>query len=72
MSQYNQDVLEIYSEDGELIAKREEKSVKDVKIEELEKRMKDLADEITELKIGFKWLNWKIKTKALLKKDVEI
>ena len=50
-SQYNQDVIEIYSEDGEiLIAKREEKSVKAVKIEELEKRMRELADEIAELK----------------------
>ena len=45
-----QDIMEIYTEDGELIAKREEKSAKDVKIEELEKRMRDLADEIAELK----------------------
>ena len=45
------DIMEIYSEDGEiLIAKREEKSNKDTKIEELEKRMRDLADEIAELK----------------------
>ena len=43
------DIMEIY--DGEiLIAKREEKSAKDTKIEELEKRMRDLADEIAELK----------------------
>ena len=43
------DIMEIY--DGEiLIAKREEKSAKDIKIEELEKRMRDLADEIAELK----------------------
>ena len=49
-SQYNQDVMEIYAEDGELIAKREEKSAKDTKIEELEKRMRELADEIAELK----------------------
>ena len=46
----SQDIMEIYTEDGELIAKREEKSAKDTKIEELEKRMKDLADEIAELK----------------------
>ena len=38
------DIMKIY--DGEmLIAKREEKSTKDTKIEELEKRMRDLADE---------------------------
>ena len=50
-TQYNQDVIEIYSEDGEiLIAKREEKSAKDTKIEELEKRIRELADEIAELK----------------------
>lgn len=43
------DIMEIY--DGEiLIAKREEKSAKDTKIEELEKRMRELADEIAELK----------------------
>ena len=43
------DIMEIY--DGEiLIAKREEKSAKDIKIEELEKRMRDLADEIAKLK----------------------
>ena len=43
------DIMEIY--DGEiLIAKREEKSAKDIKIEELEKRMRDLADEIAELR----------------------
>lgn len=46
----SQDIMEIYTEDGELIAKREEKSVKAVKIEELEKRMRELADEIAELK----------------------
>ena len=47
----SQDIMEIYTEDGEiLIAKREEKSAKDTKIEELEKRMRDLADEIAELK----------------------
>ena len=49
-----QDIMEIYTEDGELIAKRErereKKSAKDTKIEELEKRMRDLADEIAELK----------------------
>ena len=45
-----QDIMEIYTEDGKLIAKREEKSAKDVKIEELEKRMRELADEIAELK----------------------
>ena len=45
-----QDIMEIYTEDGELIAKREEKSAKDIKIEELEKRMRELADEIAELK----------------------
>ena len=44
------DIMEIYTEDGELIAKREEKSVKAVKIEELEKRMRELADELAELK----------------------
>ena len=44
------DIMEIYTEDGELIAKREEKSAKDTKIEELEKRMRELADEIAELK----------------------
>lgn len=44
------DIMEIYTEDGELIAKREEKSTKDTKIEELEKRMRELADEIAELK----------------------
>ena len=44
------DIMEIYTEDGEIIAKREEKSAKDTKIEELEKRMRDLADEIAELK----------------------
>ena len=44
------DIMEIYSEDGELIAKREEKSAKDTKIEDLEKRMRELADEIAELK----------------------
>lgn len=48
----SQDIMEIYSEDGELIAKREEKSTKDTKIEELEKRMRELADEIAELKDG--------------------
>ena len=43
------DIMEIYN--GEiLIAKREEKSAKDIKIEELEKRMRELADEIAELK----------------------
>ena len=43
------DIMEIY--DGEiLIAKREGKSAKDIKIEELEKRMRELADEIAELK----------------------
>ena len=43
------DIMEIY--DGEiLIAKREEKSAKDTKIEELEKRMRELADEVAELK----------------------
>ena len=42
------DIMEIY--DGEiLIAKREEKSAKDTKIEDLEKRMRELADEIAEL-----------------------
>ena len=46
----SQDIMEIYTEDGELIAKREEKSAKDIKIEELEKRMRELADEIAELK----------------------
>ena len=46
----SQDIMEIYTEDGELIAKREEKSAKDTKIEELEKRMRELADEIAELK----------------------
>ena len=47
----SQDIMEIYTEDGEiLIAKREEKSAKDTKIEELEKRMRDLAVEIAELK----------------------
>ena len=46
------DVMEIYTEDGELIAKREEKSAKDTKIEELEKRMRELADEIAELKVN--------------------
>ena len=46
----SQDIMEIYTEDGELIARREEKSAKDTKIEELEKRMRDLADEIAELK----------------------
>ena len=49
-SHNSQDIMEIYTEDGELIAKREEKSTKDTKIEELEKRMRDLADEIAELK----------------------
>ena len=45
------DIMEIY--DGEiLIAKREEKSAKDTKIEELEKRMRELADEIAGLKDG--------------------
>ena len=44
------DIMEIYTEDGELIAKRKEKSAKDTKIEDLEKRMRDLADEIAELK----------------------
>lgn len=48
----NLDIMEIYSEDGELIAKREEKSAKDIKIDELEKRMRELADEIAELKDG--------------------
>ena len=48
----SQDIMEIYTEDCELIAKREEKSAKDTKIEELEKRMRDLADEIAELKGG--------------------
>lgn len=43
------DIMEIY--DGEmLIAKREEKSAKDTKIEDLEKRMRELVDEIAELK----------------------
>ena len=43
------DIMEIY--DGEiLIAKREENSAKDTKIDELEKRMRELADEIAELK----------------------
>ena len=46
----SQDIMEIYTEDGELIAKREEKSAKDTKIEDLEKRMRELADEIAELK----------------------
>ena len=46
----SQDIMEIYTEDGELIARREEKSAKDTKIEELEKRMRELADEIAELK----------------------
>lgn len=46
----SQDIMEIYTEDGGLIAKREEKSAKDTKIEELEKRMRELADEIAELK----------------------
>ena len=46
------DIMEIYTEDGEIIAKREEKSAKDTKIEELEKRMRDLADEIAELKVN--------------------
>ena len=46
----SQDIMEIYTEDGELIAKREEKSTKDTKIEELEKRMRELADEIAELR----------------------
>ena len=46
----SQDVIEIYSEDCELIAKREEKSAKDMKIDDLEKRMRELADEIAELK----------------------
>ena len=46
----SQDIMEIYTEDGELIAKREEKSAKDTKIEELEKRMRELADEIAELR----------------------
>ena len=46
----SQDIMEIYTEDGELIAKREENSAKDTKIEELEKRMRELADEIAELK----------------------
>ena len=46
-----QDIMEIYSEDGEiLIAKREENSAKDTKIDDLEKRMRELADEIAELK----------------------
>ena len=49
-SHKSQDIMEIYTEDGELIAKREEKSAKDTKIEELEKRMRELADEIAELK----------------------
>ena len=44
------DIMEIYTEDSELIAKREEKSAKDTKIAELEKRMRELADEIAELK----------------------
>lgn len=48
----SQDIMEIYTEDCELIAKREEKSAKDIKIEELEKRMRELADEIAELKDG--------------------
>ena len=46
----SQDIMEIYTEEGELIAKREEKSAKDTKIEELEKRIRELADEIAELK----------------------
>ena len=46
----SQDIMEIYTEDCELIAKREEKSAKDTKIEELEKRMRELADEIAGLK----------------------
>ena len=46
----SQDIMEIYTEDGEIIAKREEKSAKDTKIDELEKRMRELADEIAELK----------------------
>ena len=47
-----QDIMEIYTEEGELIAKREENSAKDTKIEELEKRMRELADEIAGLKDG--------------------
>lgn len=47
--EYGESVSEIY--DGEaLIAKREEKSAKDTKIKELEKRLRDIADEIAELK----------------------
>ena len=46
----NAELMAIYTEDGELIAKREEKSAKDTKIAELEKRMRELADEIAELK----------------------
>ena len=43
------DIMEIYDVEI-LIAKREEKSAKDTKIEELEKRMRELADEIAKLK----------------------
>lgn len=45
-----QDIMETYTEDGELIAKREEKSAKDIRIEELKQQMKDIIDEIAELK----------------------